>query len=253
MSGPFVSETAPLQASDKNSVANGKEIATALNGHKETNEVEKCKRAPAGVDSKATEFKDPVLRRKNDCPLRETKIAAAVETILEALGEDPRREGLLKTPRRMAQAMMYFTKGYEEDVTDVINTAVFTESANEMVVVRDIDIFSLCEHHVVPFYGKVHIGYIPNNRVLGLSKLARIAEIFARRLQVQERLTKQIAEAIQHALSPQGVGVVIECTHMCMVMRGVEKTGTTTITSSMTGIFREDGRTRDEFFRNIKK
>jgi len=190
---------------------------------------------------------------KKDREKREKDIAEAAEKILEALGEDPKREGLQKTPMRMAQAMLWFTKGYEEDVQEITNNAFFSEDADEMVVVKDINIFSLCEHHLVPFFGKVHIGYIPNKKVLGLSKLARIAEIFARRLQVQERLTKQIAQAIQDALHPQGVAVVVECTHMCMVMRGVEKVGSNTITSSMTGVFREDGRTREEFFKHVQK
>jgi len=190
---------------------------------------------------------------KRDREKREKDIAEAAEKILEALGEDPKREGLQKTPMRMAQAMLWFTKGYEEDVQEITNNAFFSEDADEMVVVKDINIFSLCEHHLVPFFGKVHIGYIPNKKVLGLSKLARIAEIFARRLQVQERLTKQIAQAIQDALHPQGVAVVVECTHMCMVMRGVEKVGSNTITSSMTGVFREDGRTREEFFKHVQK
>jgi len=161
-------------------------------------------------------------------------ISVAAKEIIEALGENPDREGLLKTPMRMAQAMLYFTKGYQSDIVEITNEAVFSENCDEMVIVRDIDIFSLCEHHMVPFFGKVHIGYIPQNKVLGLSKLARIAEIFSRRLQVQERLTKQIADAIQDILRPRGVAVVIECTHLCMVMRGVEKVGANTITSSMT-------------------
>jgi len=181
------------------------------------------------------------------------RIAKAAKEMIEALGENPQREGLLKTPMRMAQAMLYFTKGYETDIFEIMNEAVFSENCDEMVIVRDIDIFSLCEHHMVPFYGKVHIGYIPKNKVLGLSKLARIAEIFGRRLQVQERLTKQIADSIQDILNPNGVAVVVECCHMCMVMRGVEKVGANTITSSMTGVFREDARTREEFFRLIRK
>jgi len=183
---------------------------------------------------------------------RLNKLSFAAKEILEAIGEDPKREGLQKTPMRMAKAMMFFTKGYETNLDEILNEAVFHEQSDEMVIVRDIDIFSLCEHHLVPFFGKVHIGYIPNNKVLGLSKLARIAEIFSRRLQVQERLTKQIADAIQHSIEPTGVAVVIECTHLCMVMRGIQKVGSNTITSSMTGVFREDARTREEFLKLIR-
>jgi len=181
------------------------------------------------------------------------KLEEAAKMMLEALGEDPEREGLKKTPCRVAQALMFFTRGYETNIEEICNGAVFNENTDEMVIVKDIDIYSLCEHHLVPFFGKVHIGYLPNNKVLGLSKLARIAEMFSRRLQVQERLTKQIADALQDILKPAGVAVVIECTHMCMVMRGVEKTSAHTITSSMTGVFRDDARTRTEFFQLIRK
>jgi len=187
-----------------------------------------------------------------ESPERLETMQVAVKTILENMGEDPTREGLEKTPLRMAKAMLFFTQGYEQSIDDVIGGAIFNEDHNEMVVVKDIDIFSLCEHHMVPFFGKCHIGYIPNGKVLGLSKLARIADVFARRLQVQERLTKQIALAIEKALNPLGVAVVIEATHMCMVMRGVQKTGASTVTSSVLGTFQQDPRTRAEFFSLIK-
>ncbi|KAJ5495297.1 GTP cyclohydrolase 1 [Penicillium diatomitis] len=178
---------------------------------------------------------------------RINKLAGAVRTILECVGEDPEREGLRETPERYAKAMLYFTKGYEENVRDLVNGAVFHEDHDELVIVKDIDVFSLCEHHMVPFTGKMHIGYIPDRRVLGLSKLARLAEMFSRRLQVQERLTKQVALAISEVLKPRGVGVVMESSHLCMVMRGVQKTGSTTTTSCMLGCMRSSAKTREEF------
>ncbi|KAJ5919978.1 GTP cyclohydrolase 1 [Penicillium verhagenii] len=178
---------------------------------------------------------------------RVKKLAGAVRTILECVGEDPEREGLRETPERYAKAMLYFTKGYEENVRDLVNGAVFHEDHDELVIVKDIDVFSLCEHHMVPFTGKMHIGYIPDRRVLGLSKLARLAEMFSRRLQVQERLTKQVALAISEVLKPRGVGVVMESSHLCMVMRGVQKVGSTTTTSCMLGCMRSSAKTREEF------
>jgi GTP cyclohydrolase IA len=176
------------------------------------------------------------------------KMSEACKTILECIGEDPEREGLVKTPERWAKALLFLCHGYSMSPSDVTNGAVFSENHDEMVVVRNIDIHSLCEHHMVPFTGHVHIGYIPNGKILGLSKLARIAELYARRLQVQERLTRQIADAVLETIAPLGVAVVIECTHFCMVMRGVQKTGAITTTSSVRGCFETNPKTRAEFF-----
>ncbi|KAH8654029.1 hypothetical protein BGZ60DRAFT_386808 [Tricladium varicosporioides] len=176
------------------------------------------------------------------------KLSGAVRTILECLGEDPNREGLLGTPERYAKAMLFFTKGYQENVRDIVNDAIFHEGHNELVIVKDIEVFSLCEHHLVPFTGKMHIGYIPDRDVIGISKLPRIADMFSRRLQIQERLTKDVAHAVMEVLKPQGVAVVMESSHLCMVMRGVEKTSSTTITSCVLGCIEKREKTRNEFF-----
>jgi len=168
---------------------------------------------------------------------------------LELLGEDPQREGLARTPQRVARAMSFLTHGYAQRVEDVVGEGVFAEPHENMVMVRDIELYSLCEHHMLPFFGKAHIAYIPNGKIVGLSKLPRIVDMFARRLQVQERLTGEIASAIQQVLAPHGVGVVIEAVHLCMMMRGVEKQNSKTITSALLGVFRDDARTRDEFLR----
>ena len=168
---------------------------------------------------------------------------------IELLGEDVERQGLKKTPLRVAKAMTWLTRGYEMDVVEVVGDAVFEEDHHSMVMVRDIELYSMCEHHMLPFFGKAHIAYIPDGRIIGLSKLPRIVEMYARRLQVQERLTEQIASAIEDVLKPVGVGVVIEAYHLCMMMRGVEKQNSKTITSALHGAFRDDAKTRDEFLR----
>lgn len=179
--------------------------------------------------------------------VRMERMKGAVRTLLECVGEDPNREGLLATPERYAKAMLEFTQGYQQNVRDIVNGAIFQEGHNEMVIVKDIDVFSVCEHHLVPFTGKMHIGYIPNNAVIGISKLPRIAELFARRLQIQERLTREVANAVFEVLQPQGVAVVMESSHLCMVMRGVQKTTSTTITSCVLGCFEKREKTRNEF------
>lgn len=221
-----------------------------------------------GKDGKVTRSPSPVIdfdglsrpsrgtrerleENEQQAAVRLQKLSGAVRTILECVGEDPDREGLLATPERYAKAMLFFTKGYQQNVADIVNGAIFEEGHNEMVIVKDIEIFSLCEHHLVPFNGKMHIGYIPSQSVIGISKLPRIAEMFSRRLQIQERLTKEVANAIFEVLKPQGVAVVMESSHLCMVMRGVEKTTTSTITSCVLGCFERKEKTRNEFLNLI--
>ena len=182
---------------------------------------------------------------------RTKSFQAEVRTILTALGEDPERPGLLKTPVRVENSLRWLTRGYEMSVADAVGDAVFEENHQSMILVRDIEMYSLCEHHLLPFFGRAHVAYIPDRRILGLSKLPRIVEVFARRLQVQERLSDQIADAIMDTLQPHGVGVLIEATHLCMAMRGVEKQNSRTVTSAVRGIFRSDIRSRDEFLRLV--
>ncbi len=192
------------------------------------------------------------LSTQNKPKITDEEMMQAVRTLLLGLGEDPDREGLKDTPKRVVKALQFLTKGYNESLDELLNGAVFTEDANEMVLVRDIDIFSSCEHHILPILGRAHVAYIPNGKVIGLSKIARICEMYARRLQVQERLTLQIAEALEGLLKPQGVAVVVEASHMCMVMRGVQKPGSWTVTSAMRGVFAEDAKTREEFMNLIR-
>jgi len=180
-------------------------------------------------------------------PIREDKIAALVRDLLVELGEDPKREGLVKTPQRVAAALAFLTSGERADPVKLINGAVFTQETNSMVIVKNIEVYSLCEHHMLPFFGRCHIGYIPSGRVFGVSKLARLCDMYARRLQLQERLTEQISRAVMESIDARGVGVMIEARHLCMMMRGVEKQNSVMVTSSVLGTFRESQATREEF------
>lgn len=180
------------------------------------------------------------------------KIADQVRQILVELGENPDREGLRRTPERFEKALRFLTSGYRQDPERILNGAMFSVTYDEMVVVKDIELYSLCEHHLLPFFGKCHVAYIPTKRVVGLSKIARLVNMYARRLQIQERLTSQIADALQEQLSPQGVGVIVEARHLCMVMRGVEKQHSTATTSHMLGVFRDNKQTRDEFLALVR-
>ena len=179
-------------------------------------------------------------------------IADLVRQIIVQLGEDPNREGLRRTPERFEKALRYLTSGYRQDPAKILNGAMFSVTYDEMVVVKDIEVYSLCEHHLLPFFGKCHVAYIPNKKVVGLSKVARLVNMYARRLQIQERLTSQIAQTLEDQLSPQGVGVIVEARHLCMVMRGVEKQNSAAMTSAMLGVFRESKQTRDEFLSLIR-
>jgi GTP cyclohydrolase I len=188
---------------------------------------------------------------KEELSQGQLKIASAVETILGQIGEDPTRQGLLKTPERVAKAYGFLTQGYEQDPVEVLRSAIFDETYSEMVLVKDIEVYSMCEHHMLPFFGKAHVAYIPNGKIVGLSKIPRVVDVFARRLQVQERLTIEIRDCIQNTLNPAGVAVVIECQHLCMQMRGVQKQNSHTTTSAFSGVFLESDKTRKEFINLI--
>lgn len=185
-------------------------------------------------------------------PGEEGRIAAQIEEVLRALGEDPGREGLQATPGRAEKALRFLTSGYAADIDEIVNGAIFNERCDDMVVVKDIEFFSMCEHHMLPFYGKAHVAYIPKNKIIGLSKIPRLVDMFARRLQVQERMTKQIAECVREVLDPLGVGVITEARHFCMMMRGVEKQHSSTTASSMLGAFRHRKESRDEFLSHVR-
>ncbi len=198
---------------------------------------------PTGEECNVSEKTDSAL----SVPVRPGSIAPLVRQMLEAIGEDPDREGLRKTPERFEKAIGFLTSGYRQDPEKLLGGAMFEVAYDQMVVVRDIEVYSLCEHHLLPFFGKCHVGYIPRKRVIGLSKVARLVNLYARRLQLQERLTRQIAEALMEFADPQGVGVVVEARHLCMVMRGVEKQHSRAVTSAMLGVFRQNVQTREEF------
>ncbi len=189
----------------------------------------------------------------SDAAAEREGLAEQVRGILREIGEDPDREGLRKTPERVAESLRFLTNGYTKDVKKIVNGAVYSVAYDEMVIVKDIEIFSLCEHHLLPFFGRCHVAYLPTNKVIGLSKIPRLVDVFARRLQLQERLTTQIAETIMEAVQPQGVGVIIEARHLCMIMRGVEKQNSVAVTSSMLGVFRENEQTRAEFLRLVRQ
>src|SRR4051794_31281730 len=195
----------------------------------------------------------PVIRRGQMSGMYNSRMQDLVRNLLAQLGEDPDREGLVNTPKRVEKALTFLTSGYGADIDEVLNNALFTVDYSEMVIVKDIDFYSLCEHHLLPFFGKCHVAYVPNHRVIGLSKIPRLVDVFARRLQIQERMTNQIAETIRQKIEPKGVAVVCEGTHLCMSMRGVEKQNSFAVTSAMLGIFRDNARTRMEFLELIRQ
>ncbi|HEX2863927.1 MAG TPA: GTP cyclohydrolase I FolE [Deinococcales bacterium] len=201
----------------------------------------------------AKPVKNTIILPQGKGDTRHDRLTALSEAWIETIGEDAQREGLLKTPERVAKAWEYLTRGYHQTLEEVANDAIFKAEGSEMVIVKDIEFYSMCEHHMLPFFGRAHIGYIPKDKILGLSKFARITDMFSRRLQVQERITTQIAEAIRELLEPEGVGVVLEGLHLCMAMRGVEKQRSSTVTTAMLGVFRDDPRTRREFMSAVQE
>jgi len=206
-------------------------------------------RVKSGAAKRVMTMPTTTLQEQNQA---EASLEKAYLEVIKKIGEDPDRDGLKRTPERMAKAIRFLTRGYQEDAGQLLRGALFEVDYDEMVIVKDIEMFSLCEHHMLPFFGKVHVAYLPKGKVIGLSKIPRLVDVFARRLQVQERLTKQIADAIQDAIDPIGVGVVIEARHLCMMMRGVEKQHSATVTSSMLGAFRNEHETREEFLSLIR-
>jgi GTP cyclohydrolase I len=199
------------------------------------------------IEDTSTMLNDIENRNQSD-PLE-----SAIHTLLRELGEDPGRDGLVRTPRRVARSLRFLTSGYRQELDKILNGALFSVAYDEMVIVKDIEVFSLCEHHLLPFFGRCHVAYIPNQKVIGLSKIPRVVDVFAKRLQIQERLTVQIAEALMERIKPQGVGVIIEAKHLCMIMRGVEKQNSVAVTSHMMGVFRDCELTRAEFLRLVRE
>jgi GTP cyclohydrolase I len=204
-------------------------------------------------DPKISDIRRATPRPETRAEEQPRELEGLIHQVLLRLGEDPERPGLLRTPARIANALSFLTSGYQQTVEDVVEGAVFPDDCDEMVVVKDVEFYSQCEHHMLPFFGRVHVGYIPDGKIIGLSKIARVVDVFARRLQVQERMTSQIADGLMDILAPRGVGVVVEASHFCMMMRGVQKQNSSTLSSAMRGVFKEDARTRVEFMELIRR